>query len=220
MLRRFSLLFVSVTALSLAGWLLVGRHWAESTDSPVDRINKAMSDEGAKPRFTGELGDFVVYPQTSDVPDQARILRCAGEEGTTRVDPQGTTLRSEELWSKVFDTKEGAGWSCKGLGVILVNNQGMEGATTNGEQVAIIRGYIHSVPVPVLRDAPRDRLDLVTIQGHPGLIENPIDGYPYGLSNLAVIERFPDGDKPGIVVFVERASSAKRAIEIAEEVIQ
>ena len=60
----------------------------------------------------------------------------------------------------------------------------------------------------------------MTVEGHPGLLEHPIDGYPYGIANLVVIERYPDGEKLGIVVFVERASSAKRALEIATEVMQ
>jgi len=103
---------------------------------------------------------------------------------------------------------------------MLVNNQGLEGETSDGEGVAKIRGYFTSLPVPVLRNAPRDRLELVQVNGHPGLLENPIDGYPYGLANLVVIERYPDGQKAGIVLFVERAPSAKRAIEIAEKIMR
>jgi hypothetical protein len=188
-------------------------------DTLASKVEKVMNEEAAKPRFTGKLGDFVVYARGGDVPAEARLFVCPGGEGTTRVDRAGTTLRSEELWSSAFDTEEGVGWACPERGVVLVNNQGLEGETTDGEMVAKIRGYFSSVPVPVLRDAPRDRLELVTVEGRPGLLEHPIEGYPYGLANLAVIERNPEGDTPGIVVFVEGASSAKRAIEIAEEIM-
>jgi hypothetical protein len=219
MLRRVVIVAISVGALGIAGWALIGRPWAAGDESAASKVEKVMHAEAAKPRFTGNLGDFVVYPRAGSVPAGAEIFACAGGGGTTRVDREGTTLRSEELWSAAFDTEEGVGWACPGRGVVLVNNQGLEGATTDGEMVAKIRGYFSAVPIPVLLDAPRDRLELVTVKGHPGLLERPIEGYPYGLANLAVIERAPDGETTGIVVFVMGASSAERAVEIAEEIM-
>jgi hypothetical protein len=88
-----------------------------------------------------------------------------------------------------------------------------------GDGSAQARGYIRSVPLQLLWDAPRDRLELVTVEGHPALLERPIPQYPYGQANLAVIERYPDGDRPGIAVFVEMAPSAEAAIKDAEEIM-
>ena len=219
MLRRTALIVVSIGALSFAALMLIGSQRGASDESLASKVEKAMAEEAAKPRFAGELGDFEVF-SGSELPERARLFACADGVPMTRVDRNETTLRSSELWSAAFDVEEGAGWSCPGAGVILVNNQGLEGATSDGEGVAKIRGYFTSLPVPVLRSAPRDRLELVEINGHPGLLENPIEAYPYGLANLVVIEQYPDGQKPGIVLFVERASSSKRATEIAEEIMQ
>lgn len=136
-----------------------------------------------------------------------------------RIDRVGSTLRAEELWSPEFDVTEGVGWACAGQGVVLVNNQGLHGQTSGGDVIAKIRGYIDSVPVHLLRDAPSERLELIKVEGHPALIEHPIKDYPYGQANLAVIERYPDGDVPGILVLVERARTSEEAIKIAEEII-
>jgi len=199
--------------------MLVGSQRAASDETLASKVEKVMAEEAAKPRFSGQFGDFEVF-SGGELPEKARLFACADGAAMAQVDRNETTLRSSELWSAVFDVEEGAEWACPGAGVILVNNQGLEGETGDGEGAAKIRGYFTSLPVPVLRNAPRDRLELVQVNGHPGLLENPIDGYPYGLANLVVIERYPDGQKPGIVLFVERASSAKRATEIAEEIMR
>jgi hypothetical protein len=102
---------------------------------------------------------------------------------------------------------------------VLVNNEGGGRQSASADGSGQARGYIWSVPVPVARDAPRDRLELVTVEGHPGLLEHPIEGYPYGKANLVVIERYPEGGKPGIVVFVELAPSAESAIRDAEQIM-
>lgn len=102
-------------------------------------------------------------------------------------------------------------------GVVLVNNEG--GSREAGDGSGLARGYIRAVPVPVVRDAPRDRLELVTVEGKPGLLEYPVEGYPYGKANLIVIERYPEGDKPGIIVSVTLAPSAEAAIKHAEEIM-
>ncbi|HXF50376.1 MAG TPA: hypothetical protein VNM43_01695 [Dehalococcoidia bacterium] len=101
--------------------------------------------------------------------------------------------------------------------MVLVNNEAGGREAHNGAGLA--RGYIRAVPVPVVRDAPRDRLELITVEGHPGLLEHPVEGFPYGKANLIVIERYPEGDTPGIIVSVTMASSAEDAIKYAEEMM-
>jgi len=219
MLRKTALVVVSIGAISLAAWMLLGSQRAASDETLASKVEKVMAEESAKPRFSGQLGDFEVF-SGGELPEKARLFACADGAAMAQLNRNETALRSSELWSATFDVEEGAGWSCPGTGVMLVNNQGLEGETSDGEGVSKIRGYFTSLPVPVLRDAPKDRLELVQVDGHPGLLENPIDGYPYGWANLVVIERYPDGQKPGIVLFVERASSAKRATEIAKEIMQ
>jgi hypothetical protein len=178
--------------------------------SVADKVETAMAEERSKPRFTGELGDFLIVTDASE----ANIFQCA----STPV-PLSDALKSEELWSDAFgDT--GFGWACPGQGVTAVNNMGPGGEGSDGGDGSVqIRAYIRSVPLPLLWDAPRDRLELVTVEGHPGLLERPIPEYPYRQANLAVIERYPDGDTPGIAVFVEMAPSAEAAIKHAEEIM-
>jgi len=219
MLKRIVLTAVILMSLSAAGWLVITTPWASGDESTASKVEKAMQEEAAKPRFTGRLGDFEVAPRTEEAASRANPFGCKDGEPTTMVAGSEARLAAPELWADAFDTEEGVGWECAGQGIVLVNNQGLEGATTTGEDVVLIRGYFSSIPVPVLRDAPRDRLELISIEGRNALIEDPIEGHPYGTANLVVIERYPSADKPGILLVVERASSSKRAIEIAGEII-
>jgi len=176
----------------------------------ADKVETAMAEERSKTPFTGELGDFLVVADANE----AKIFQCASTPVAL-----SDALKREELWSDAFGDV-GMGWACPGQGVTLVNNMGPTGEGSGGGDGSIqIRAYIRSVPLPLLWDAPRDRLELVTVEGHPGLLERPIPGYPYGEANLAVIERYPDGDTPGIAVFVEMAPSAEAAIKHAEEIM-
>ena len=70
--------------------------------------------------------------------------------------------------------------------------------------------------MPILRDAPRDRLELIEVEGHPALMEYPLEGIPFAFANLTVIERLPVGDAPGVAVNILFAPSAEEAIELAE----
>lgn len=98
----------------------------------------------------------------------------------------------------------------------------MEGYQENeprDDRSKLARGYFRALPLPVVRDAPQDRLELITVEGRPGLLERPIEGFPYGTASLVVIERYPGGSKPGILVAVQFAPSAEAAIKHAEEIM-
>ncbi|HXF50641.1 MAG TPA: hypothetical protein VNM43_03040 [Dehalococcoidia bacterium] len=209
---------LSAAALSLAGWMVVSR-LVESGESPLARYERIAEEDAAKPRFTGQIGDFLVFSQLElsqrgDVPAEARIFDCP----STPV-PLSDSLRRQELWSDVFE-QGGTGWSCPGQGVVLISNGPQHGEQTPpGDGSRLARGYFRSLPVPVILDAPRDRLELVTVEGHPGLLERPPEGLPYGKANLIVIERYPKGDTLGIFVEVRFAPSVEAAIKHAEGVI-
>lgn len=220
MYRRLILVAISLTALALSGWFVLERQNAESHETAAGKVAETMRQEAEKSRFTGTLGDFVVLPLEAQGSPESRLFACEGDAAQTAVDRVGTALRADELWSPAFDVEEGVGWSCPGEGIVLVNNQGMHGKTTSGDVTARIRGYVESVPVKVVRDAPEDRLELITVEGHPALLEHPIEGYPYALASLVVIERFPKENVPGIVVIIERARSAEEAVKAAEEIMR
>lgn len=218
-MKNVVLLGIIVSALTAAGLVLATAEWAAGDESVASKVENSMAEEAAKPRFNGTMGDFEVLPRTEDALAKSGLFSCKSGAATVPVSRVDAMAAAGELWSDAFATEEGAAWGCQGEGILLVNNQGMSGETTTGEDVLLIRGYFSDVPVPVLRDAPKDRLELTEVEGHPALLEHPIDGYPYGQANLVVIERFPTDGAPGIVVVVERAASAKRAIELAEELI-
>lgn len=210
--RKLGLMVASAAALFVAAWV-VAQRWVESGEPPADKIQRAMEQEAAKPRFSGRLGDFVVVPLNGELPAEANIFSCA----TTPV-PVADSLRSEQLWSDAF-ADGWMGWACAGKGVVLVNNEGGARGAPGSDGSGLARGYIRSVPLPVARDAPRDRLELITVEGHPALLEHPIPDYPYGTANLVVIERFPEGEEPGIAVFIDMAPSVEAAIKHAEEIM-
>lgn len=202
------LVVAMLVAGSAAAWL-VARDRDDGRQAPTaESIQTAMAEEAAKPRFTGRLGDFLV----TDSAAEADIF-CA----TTPV-PLSDALRGEELWSDAFG-EHGIGWACPGEGVSMINNEGPTGEGSEGQTYHAARGYFRLIPLPILTDAPRDRYELITVEGHPALLERPVPGYPYGQANLVVIERYPDGDGPGIVVWIRLAPSAEDAIARAEEII-
>jgi hypothetical protein len=219
MRRPFIFAIVAVTALFAAAltWVVLNAPWAAGDESLATKVERVMQEEAAKERFTGQLGDFkILVPENSG--EAAQLIACPDGQPASQVSRE--EARQSELWSDAFEVPEGAAWACSDVGVRFVNNSGLEGSTTTGEDVAIIRMYFPTLPVPVVRNAPRDRLELIDVTGKPGLLETPIEGYPYGLANLAVIEREPADGAPGIILRIERASSAQRAIEIASQVIR
>lgn len=220
MLRRLPLIVVSVISLGVAAWAVKETTWVSGDESLAGKVERIMQEEAAKTRFTGGLGNFLVVARSERLREETRIFDCPHGSDWALMNRADVSLRRSELCSTAFDVEEGMGLNCPGLGVVLVSNQGLQGATTDGEDVARIRGYIWKLPVALLRDAPRDRLQLIEVNGRPGLLEQPIEGYPYATSSLAVIERYPEGERPGILILVEWAPSAERAIAIAEEIMR
>ena len=197
-------------------WIAFGQR-AQSDEPLASKIEKAFDADASKPRRSGRVGDFNVIPVSGRAVPEANIFACADGGGTDAVEP-GPSLRAQELWSPAFEDG-GIGWSCRGEGLVGINNEGGGGHGAHGDGSLLVRGYIRSLPVPVAREAPEDRLELMTVEGHPALLERPVPEYPYGKSSLVVIERFPQGETPGIVVFVEIAPSPEAAIKHAEEIM-
>jgi hypothetical protein len=184
----------------------------EGGESPAQRIDRALRDDEAKPRASGRVGDFLVLPFVNgEAPQEARLFDCADTPVRDEAELAKEELRSEAL------RNGGVGWSCASQGVVLVNNEGAARAEEGG--VLRGRGYIRSIPVAIVRDAPADRLQLIDVEGHPGILEMPVREYPYGKASLVVIERYPEQGRPGIIAFVEMAPSSDEAIRIVEELI-
>lgn len=211
---------IAVALLAVAGlgvWLISGP--AASDESAASKIEKAMSEEAAKPRFSGRIGDFEVRTQDTAV-EEGMLFSCPDGSPLSMVDSKTAAALAGELWAPLFAVPEGAAWACANGQVELVNNQALEGSTTDGIGDGRLRGYFDVLPLPVLRDAPRERLELVDVNGHSALLEQPIPGYPYARASIAVIERYPADGTRGIVVFVERSPSAQQAMATAKELLR
>ena len=177
----------------------------------INEIQDTLDEDAAKGRFSGELGDFVVYEK---LPPDVEFVTCRASNPVS----DRTVLKDHELWSDALGPT-GIGWACPNGDIVLMNNEGLE---SRPGFMSLVKVYFNTLPVPVIRDAPRDRLKLIEVEGHPAILRQPLDvaPLPHATASLAVIERFPEGDVPGTVVFVDYASSVDEAIELAEKLIR
>ena len=216
-MKRLVMYLLVASVLGAGGGLWLYRNQSvESVLPPLDQIQAVLDADAAKGEYEGDMGNFLVLPRQSSRSKEAAIYDCTGGSGSSPV-RDAPVLKNHELWSEAFGAA-GVGWSCGGADIHLVNNMGVDGHG-GSSTVTIIRAYIYELPMPILRDAPVDRLELIEVEGHPALIEHPLDGWPYPSANLTVIERLPVGDKPGIAVNILFAPSSAKAIALAEELM-
>jgi hypothetical protein len=224
MKRPFLVVSLAAVVAAAITWVVISERGGEAqqpridkiqntpeTQQPlIDRIQDTLDEDAAKGRFTGELGDFVVY---ETVPPDVEFVTCRATIPVT--DP--TVLKDHELWSDALGPT-GIGWACPDGEIAGVNNEGLE---SRPGLMLLVKVYFNTLPVPVIRDAPRDRLELIEVEGHPAILTRGLDvsPLPHATASLAVIERFPEGDVPGIAVFVDYAPSVDEAIELAEKLI-
>ena len=198
--------------LAAAGAILWGLDRFAEGDRPLfDEVAEIMRADAAKGRFTGQLGDFAIYPRTGEAPESTSV-QCGSTSETRRTD-RPDELLGQELWSDVFGLEPFA-TLCDGL-LITVNN----GVRPADGADSIVMTYVDALPALVLFDAPRDRIELIEVAGHPAVIEQPIDGYPYASASLAILVRRPTADEPGIMAYVNFADSSEVAIALAERMI-
>jgi hypothetical protein len=80
------------------------------------------------------------------------------------------------------------------------------------------RYFVGEASVPY--EAPLDRLELLSVAGKPAIAQEAWPSYTHTL-RLAVIERFPTADKPGIMLFVEDSFlDLEKATALANRVIE
>lgn len=178
----------------------------EGKGDPVERAKQATAADRAKPRFTGELGDFVIVgPDTSaarySCPEPAQFA---------------TNLERSELYfslpGAVIDAESAA--SCQGI-IFTITAFVPDGA--NAAMVG--RAYFPTPKLELSRDAPAERLKLITVGGRPSLAELPIPDCITCPSQVAVIERFPSEEGPGIFTWVRTTNDLDRAIALAEQIM-
>ncbi len=213
-MKRIVMYLLVASVLGAGGGLWLYRNQsAESVLPPLAEIDAIGAADLAKGRFEGEMGDFLVLNSIGDRAKEAFVFGC-GDEAYT-FERNMDILRRHELWAAGFGA-DGNGVGCEGSGIHIVNNDGDDGRRG---ATGLARFYLDGLPMPVLAEAPSDRLELIEVEGHPAVIEHPVEGFPFAYANLTVIERYPVGDVPGIVVRVTLAPSSEKAIALAEELM-
>jgi hypothetical protein len=170
---------------------------------PVDRAKQATEADRAKPRFTGELGDFVIVePHTG-----------TGYPCPEPAQPGTNPERSELYFSLAGAVIEGVG-SCQGT-IFSITASVPDGV--NGAMVG--RGYFPGPKLEEPFDAPAERLKLITVGGMPALAELPIPDCMVCPSQVVVIQRFPSEEAPGITVWALTTNDLDKAIALAEQIM-
>jgi len=182
----------------LEGWWLTP---IPDVESAIERAKQASAADNAKPRFRGELGDFVIVePGTG-----------AGYPCPEPYQPATNPERSElyfEFPGAVIDMVG----SCQGTIFGITANVG-DGYSMVG------RGYFLGPKLEEPFDAPADRLKLITVGGKPALAELPIPDHFLSTTQVVVIERFPSEEAPGIMAWARSVGKLERAIALAELVM-
>jgi hypothetical protein len=181
---------------------------ATSTATPVnldwEKAERAMEADRAKPRFRGELGDFVVVE-----PNTGSGYPCPEPYGPV-VNPEQSELYFDLLGAMIDEVGSG---SCQG--VIFSITAGVADGT-GGTFVG--RGYFVGLPLEESFDAPAERLKLMTVADKPALAMLPIPDCIACLSEVVVIERFPTEATPGVTTWAH-TDSLDKAIALVEQII-
>jgi hypothetical protein len=185
-------------ATILGGWWLTP---IPDVESAIERAKQASAVDKAKPRFRGELGDFVIVE-----PNTASGYPCP-EPYQPATNPE----RSELYFSFPGALIDTVG-SCQGT-VIAITAGIIDGYSMVG------RGYFLGLKLEEPFDAPADRLKLMTIGGKPALAELPIPDHFLSTTQVVVIERFPTEQAPGITAWALSVGKLERAIALAEQVM-
>jgi hypothetical protein len=73
-------------------------------------------------------------------------------------------------------------------------------------------------PAKVPYTGPLDRLLLLTVGGHPAIAQSPHPAFPDDW-RLAVIQRFPTSQEPGILVAIDHTRSLKEGAASAAQMM-
>ena len=137
-------------------------------------------------RYIGQLGDFRV--NQGSVFDGGRPCSASfGEFG-----PFPSDHHQSELWLDAF--------SSSALPNFCADDDRLTAVFEYAERGILKRGYFYQAPLAVGFNALREPPQLLEVEGHPAIVgrDAPSSKQVY----LYAIERFPDGDTPGIYVFV------------------
>ena len=167
---------------------------------PLSGPDPAAATDPAKPAYRGPLGDFFV---TGSPNEGAAYPPCPQPSRPAQ------NYKASELYSPVFGDLEGLEECADGK---MLNITAAHGRALIGK-----RYFVEPARVPF--EAPRERLVLLTIAGKPAIAKSPAPGYP-GTLRLAVIQRFPRDNQPGIMAWIDNTEmSLEAAATLAEQIM-
>ena len=160
--------------------------------------NPSAAADQAQPAYTGVLGDFLVTAKVGQVADWPP---CPEPRRPAQ------NYKASEVYSPVFGDLEV--YECADGKII--------GLSVYGDPSIGKRYFVG--PAKVNYFAPLDRLVLLKVAGRPAIAQLPAPGDPEGL-RLAVIQRVPSNNQPGIMVWIDNTSkSVAEAAALAAEIM-
>jgi hypothetical protein len=163
----------------------------------LSQFDPATAADEAKGVYTGPLGEFLVTPG-----EAAEYPPCPKPYKRTQ------NFKSSELYSPIFG---------ENLEVNECSNGKIAGISIIGGPSIGRRYFVGPAKVPY--EGPFDRLVLLTVGGHSAIAQLPHPAFPNSL-RLAVIERFPSSNEPGILVWIANGGSdLKEASALAARIM-
>ncbi len=180
--------------------------WIDDLKATTEPI---VSADAKKARFRGELGDFRIVGQSETDPSIDRLCSPQEAKQIDDLDRIGASeLSLPERGDVVLATE------CPDGTINYV--EGAREGTFGSAQYS--RSYFTGKAI-VRREAPRDRLELTSIDGYSALLEKPLDLSPFpALATVIVIERLPSSDRPGVMVAVDSYDGVEAAIGLLREI--
>ena len=172
--------------------------------TPERELSPLTAQDEAKGLYHGPLGNFLVthmvWPDRPPCPKPYR---------------QATNYKASELYSPVFGENPEA-LECADGKMLGISTYIFE---PSGYPITVGKAYfVGAAKVPF--EASLDRLMLLTIAGKPAIARLLAPGVPWSPPDLAVIERFPSNDQPGIMVAVQESDrSLEETIALAARII-
>jgi hypothetical protein len=176
----------------------------EDVETLVAELNAISQAEGEKPRFDGELGDFIVV--AGDVsPDN---YPCNGAR-EVEVPPDSElfyTLPGGQNWLTGYECDDGTLFSAFG---------------SSGAGFEVFRSYFVGAKPEVWMEAPLERMELTRVDGHSAVITQPIAELEPVFSHpmIHVVERFPSGSELGILLRVNGTGTADAMLSVVRYVL-
>ena len=178
----------------------------EEIQTFIDELNAIQAADTAE-LYTGRLGDFMVY--SGDMPSQNRPCSDARWDAPSSESELFFTLASGDAPKMATVCEDGTAiimWDADDRGF------------------SVERSYFIDEQPGVFLDTPLERMALTSVAGRPAIKTWPLPELEqrapfFAPRRMAVIERFPSGDIPGVLLYLSGTGSQEEAVAVAEYVL-